>query len=325
MLPFTKDASASVAHLGEVALIERIRQWLGSASPAAPHGMGDDCAVLNPIAAGRQIITVDSVSYGQHFEASVSPEDAGAKLIKRNLSDIAAMGGVPGPAVLALLSSSDLSVQWLQRFFTGIRQTCERYGVTLVGGDISSLAHSNFSAVLTLTGSAQSPALRSTAGDGDQIYVTGTLGGSILGKHIHFEPRLSEGQWLAQTQQCSALMDLTDGLAKDLQTLVPADAHAALDLPNIPIASAARSLATESGRPPLAHACCDGEDYELLFTLDAHADSLAFERQWQQQFPQTPLHCIGQIRLGATMGTLIDAHTHSALPWTQGYEHLQSK
>ena len=325
MHPFTSDSSASVGHLGEVALIEQISQWLGSVSPAAPHGIGDDCAVLEPVRSGRQILTVDSVSYGQHFDDKVSPEDAGAKLIKRNLSDIAAMGGVPGPAVLALLCSSDLSIQWLERFFTGIRQSCERYEVSLVGGDISSLTESNFSAVLTLTGVADTPTLRSTAQVDDHIYVTGTLGGSILGKHYNFEPRLAEGRWLAQNSHCTAQMDLTDGLAKDLKALVPENSHAALNLANIPIATAAQALSEQSKRTPLEHACCDGEDYELLFTVDAHADRTVFENKWHLQFPQTELHCIGQIRTSAALGVLIDQQTNSALPWTHGFEHLKSE
>ncbi|MFQ3224568.1 MAG: thiamine-monophosphate kinase [Lentimonas sp.] len=324
MHPFTSDSTASVSHIGEVALIDKIGEWLGPVSPSAPHGIGDDCAVLEPITSGRQILTVDSVSYGQHFDASVSPEDAGSKLIKRNLSDIAAMGGVPGPAVLALLCSSDLSIQWLERFFAGIRQTCERYGVSLVGGDISSLAESNFSGVLTLTGQAQNPKLRSTAKSGDHIYVTGTLGGSILGKHYAFEPRLAEGQWLAQTRHCSAQMDLTDGLAKDLKALVPAGSHAALDLDDIPLAPAAQTLSKKSGRPALEHACCDGEDYELLFTINTQVNRHAFETEWAEQFPQTELHHIGYIRHSSTMGALIDSQTNTALPWTHGFEHLKS-
>ena len=324
MHPFTSDATASVAHIGEVALIDKISAWLGSISPSAPQGIGDDCAVLEPITSGRQILTVDSVSYGQHFDASVSPEAAGAKLIKRNLSDIAAMGGVPGPAVLALLSSSDLSVLWLEKFFTGIRQSCERYGVSLVGGDISSLAASNFSAVLTLTGAAQSPKLRNTAKPGDHIYVTGTLGGSILGKHYTFEPRLAEGQWLAQRPTCSALMDLTDGLAKDLKALIPANAHAALTVSEIPIASAAQTLSKQSGRSAMEHACCDGEDYELLFTLDADENLKTFEADWAKHFPDVELSCIGHIQPAAPIGRLIDAETNTALPWTHGFEHLRS-
>lgn len=323
MEPFTLNSANSVSHLGEVALIEKIGTWLGSVSPAAPHGIGDDCAVLAPISQGQQILTVDSVSYGHHFDASVSPEDAGAKLVKRNLSDIAAMGGTPGPAVLALLCGSDVSTQWLERFFTGIRQCCEHYKVSLVGGDISSLASGNFSAVLTLTGQAQSPKLRSTAKSGDHIYVTGTLGGSILGKHYQFQPRIAEGQWLAQSMHCSAQMDLTDGLAKDLKSLLPIDTHATLDLEALPIAAAAHTLSNTSGRSALEHACCDGEDYELIFTLDTQVNRHEFETQWTKQFPDTELHHIGYIRPSASAGQLIDSKTNTALPWSHGFEHLR--
>jgi thiamine-monophosphate kinase len=323
MEPFTSNPADSVSHLGEVTLIEQIGVWLGPISPAAPHGIGDDCAVLETVKTGSQILTVDSVSYGQHFDASVSPEDAGAKLIKRNLSDIAAMGGTPGPAVLALLCGPDLSTRWLERFFNGIRTCCEAYEIHLVGGDISSLTNGNFSAVLTLTGQVQHPKLRSTAKCGDHIYVTGTLGGSILGKHYQFEPRLSEGQWLSQSMHCSAQMDLTDGLAKDLKALLPAKSHAALDLDQIPIATAAHTLSKTSGRSALEHACCDGEDYELLFTLDVQVNRHAFETQWAEKFPQTELHQIGNIRPSSSAGQLMDAQTNTALPWTHGFEHLR--
>ena len=323
MVPFTDNSADSVSHLGEVALIEQISTWLGPVSPAAPHGIGDDCAVLASISQGQQILTVDSVSYGQHFDASVSPEDAGAKLVKRNLSDIAAMGGTPGPAVLALLCGPDVCTQWLERFFNGIRQCCEHYKISLVGGDVSSLALGNFSAVLTLTGQALNPKLRSTAKCGDNIYVTGTLGGSILGKHYRFQPRIAEGQWLSKSIHCSAQMDLTDGVAKDLKSLLPADTHAALDLEALPIAAAAHTRAKKTGRSALEHACCDGEDYELIFTLDAQVNRHEFETQWSEQFPKTELHHIGNIRRSSSDGQIIDSSTNTALPWSHGFEHLK--
>jgi thiamine-monophosphate kinase len=325
MEPFTSNLTDSVAHLGEVSLIEQIGVWLGPVSPAAPHGIGDDCAVLDPVKTGRQILTVDSVSYGQHFDDSVSPEDAGAKLIKRNLSDIAAMGGTPGPAVLALLCGPDLSTGWLERFFNGIRTCCEAYEIHLVGGDISSLTNGNFSAVLTLTGQVENPKLRSTAKLGDHIYVTGTLGGSILGKHYQFEPRIPEEQWLSKSMHCTAQMDLTDGLAKDLKSLLPTGTHAALDLDQTPIAAAAHTRSSTSGRSALEHAYCDGEDYELLFTLDVQVNRHAFETQWAEKFPHTELQHIGTIRPSSDLGQLIDAQTNTALPWTQGFEHLKAE
>tara|TARA_B110000093_G_scaffold164171_1_gene187648 strand:- start:8459 stop:9436 length:978 start_codon:yes stop_codon:yes gene_type:complete len=323
MVPFTNNVADSVSQLGEVALIQQISRWLGPVSPASPHGIGDDCAVLEPVNSGQQILTVDSVSYGQHFDANVSPEDAGAKLVKRNVSDIAAMGGSPGPAVLALLCGPDVCTQWLERFFFGIRQCCEHYKISLVGGDVSSLARGNFSAVLTLTGQALSPKLRSTAKCGDYIYVTGTLGGSILGKHYQFQPRLAEGQWLAQNPHCSAQMDLTDGLVKDLKSLLPTATHAALDLGTLPIAPAAYTLAKTSGHSALQHACCDGEDYELVVTLDMQVNCQAFEAQWSAQFPDTELRQIGRIRRSSSGGQLIDSATNTALPWSHGFEHLR--
>jgi thiamine-monophosphate kinase len=322
MTPFTLNLTDRVSHLGEVALIDKISAWLGPISPATPHGIGDDCAILPSVSTGQQIITVDSISYGIHFDASVSPENAGATLLKRNLSDIAAMGGTPGPAVLALLCGADVSTGWLERFFTGIRQCCEQHHVSMVGGDISNLADGNFSAILTLTGQAHNPKLRSTAKCDDRIYVTGNLGGSILGKHYQFQPRLTEGQWLAQNKHCCAQMDLTDGLAKDLKSLLPSHTHAALELDKIPIATAAYALSKTSGRSALEHACCDGEDYELLFTIDKQANHLAFEAQWEKRFPHTELHHIGTIR-PFNAGQLIDANTNSALPWSHGFEHLR--
>ncbi|MCX6956703.1 MAG: AIR synthase related protein, partial [Verrucomicrobia bacterium] len=101
MRPFATNAADSVAALGEEKLIAAIRRWLGSASPRAPFGIGDDCAVL-PASRRRQLITVDPVIYPRHFNDAVPPRDVGAKLLKRNLSDLAAMGGRPTAAVLAL-------------------------------------------------------------------------------------------------------------------------------------------------------------------------------------------------------------------------------
>jgi thiamine-monophosphate kinase len=313
-----------IAHLGEVALIEKIGEWLGPVNPPAPAGIGDDCAVLEPPVGAKQIITTDSVSYGQHFDDSISAENAGAKLIKRNLSDIAAMGGTPGPAVLALLCGPDVSIQWMEGFFKGVRVECERHNVHLVGGDVSSLPEGNFSAVLTLTGSAPAPKLRHSAQLGDHSYVTGTLGGSILQKHYAFEPRLSEGQWLAAHPACHAMMDLTDGLAKDLQSILHADSSASLHLDAIPISTAAQQYAQSSGRSVLEHAFCDGEDYELLFTLNADENLKTFEADWAKQFPDIELSCIGRIQEASPKGPFIDAQTNTALPWTHGFEHLKS-
>jgi thiamine-monophosphate kinase len=315
--------SSSIAHLGETQLIQKIKYWLGAVNPPAPNGIGDDCAVLDPIREGQRLITIDSISYGHHFDDNILASDVGAKLIKRNLSDIAAMGGITESAVLALLCSPDVSIKWLENFFSGIRDTCNRYSISLVGGDVSALKATALSAVLTLNGYALTPKLRTSSQMNDYIYVTGTLGGSILGKHYQFEPRLAEGQWLCKQTECHAMMDLSDGLGKDLQALLPSGTSAHLFLDQIPISNAASELARTSGLKELEHAFCDGEDYELLFTIDKNADRAKFEINWKQQFPDTQLTCIGVIRSGSAEKPYLDVVTKSALPWTTGYEHLK--
>lgn len=318
---FEQKPDSKIASLGEVKLIRCIGNWLGSASPKSPEGMGDDCAVHDYVNPAKQLLTTDSLTYGQHFDCSIHAEDAGAKLIKRNLSDIAAMGGTPGPALLNLLCGPDLSIDWLEGFIRGIRQTCAQYQVKVIGGDVSALQEGQFSAVLTQTGHAKQPLLRNGAREGDAIYVTGTLGGSILKKHYTFEPRLAEGRWLAGSGASSAMMDLTDGLAKDLPELIPDNCSAWMDLPAIPLSEDVKQLEGN----PIQHAFCDGEDYELLFTVKESMATNDFEQLWQKQFPETALTKIGCIKSYTDDVALIDARTKKALPWKNGFEHLSTK
>ena len=320
---FTKNAVDSISELGEVALITQIRHWLGAVSPNCPRGMGDDCAVVDRPKGLRQFLTTDSLSYGQHFDGSISARDAGAKLIKRNLSDIAAMGGRPGEALLNLLCGSDLRTDWLAAFFEGICRACQEYELPIVGGDISTLPNGQFTAVLSLIGySEKPPLLRKGAQAGDALYVTGTLGGSLLKKHYGFVPKLAEGQWLAQSQVCSALMDITDGLAKDLVEIIPNGCAAYLELSKIPLSDAVYRCAKVSGRSAIEHAFCDGEDYELLLAVKKDTMLEAFERQWRQKFPSTPLSQIGELRKSESKAPYIDSKTQEALPWIKGFEHL---
>ena len=324
-----RHQSRMIGSLGERQLIESIRQWLGPVAPPAPLGMGDDCAVLPATAASDQLlITTDSLTYGQHFDQTASLQQAGAKLIKRNLSDIAAMGGTPGHALLNLLCGADLAIDWLEQFVGGLRDCCLDYGVSIVGGDVSQLAAGQFTAALTLCGtSGDRPLLRSTAAIGDAICVTGMLGGSIRGKHLSFEPRLAAGQWLAAHRACSAMMDVSDGLGKDLAALLPAGSSASIDRQLLPISDDARACAREDGQSAEAHAFCDGEDYELLFTVAAASDWRAFETDWQAQFPDLRLSQIGRIVAAnpASPARYLDAASGAALPWQSGFEHFKHR
>lgn len=309
MHPFTKKHQESVSALGEEKLIAEIRRWLGAASPRAPFGIGDDCAVL-PASRGRQLITVDPVVYGRHFDDAVPPRAVGEKLLKRNLSDLAAMGGRPTAAVLALTLDARVSLRWLEQFYRGLAACALRHRVPVVGGDITQ-AERMVAASLTLLGEAAGSRVvtRTGARLGDWIYVTGVLGGSLrTGHHHRFVPRLREGAWLAQHRSVRAMMDVSDGLAKDLHALTPADVVPALD---------ARSLPRRPGSD-LRAALTDGEDYELVFAFAARADREAFARAWRRKFPRTRLSCLGRFEppgiQSADMIRLADYH---------GYEHLR--
>jgi thiamine-monophosphate kinase len=314
--PFSDIPRGTVASWGEVRLIREIRSWLGEVSPRTPFGIGDDCAVL-PGSRRAQLVTVDPVVHGRHFDDRVSAAAAGAKLLKRNLSDIAAMGGTPRSAVLALAMEGRTRVAWLRGFYRGLATEASRAGVVIVGGDVASLP-SGLVASLTLLGEAAGRRVltRTGARVGDHLFVTGALGGSRLGRHLSFEPRLAEGRWLASRPEVRALMDLSDGLAKDVFALVPSGARPDIEVGRLPVSAAARRMAAKTGRPAWVHALSDGEDYELLFAVDGRVAPERFVRAWRRRFG-VALTCIGRFAGGEEPGTpgLVD--------WRgiQGYEH----
>ena len=315
---FAKNKSGSVVALGEEKLIALIRRWLGPVSPPAPFGIGDDCAVL-PATSKRQLITTDPVIYGRHFDDATPPVAVGAKLLKRNLSYLAAMGAQPTAVVLSLTLDPRVSVRWLEQFYRGLAAAARRWRVRIVGGDLTQ-AENFVGAYLTLLGSAAGPRIvtRTGARAGDVIYVTGQLGGSRLGHHWRFTPRLAEGAWLARQSAVRAMMDVSDGLAKDLRALTPPGAKPAIDATTVPVSTAARRLAARTKKSPLHHALCDGEDYELVFALAKAADRAAFEKTWRRAFPRTRLTRIGQFFRAKNLPA-------NALRLEQfaGYEHFQ--
>lgn len=316
------SANFTVSDLSESELIGRIAHWLGNLNPDAPEGMGDDCAVHLPSGKTRQIVTTDALVYGTHFDDSISAEQAGAKLINRNLSDIAAMGGVPDRAFLNLLFGADLEIAWLERFFQGIRTAATEADLKIVGGDICRLEPAAFTSVLTVIGNAKNPLTRGSSQIGDALFVSGELGGSLKWKHASFTPRLAEGQWLAETGHCTALMDLTDGLAKDLPGLLAEGQSAELDLKRIPLSSDARLTADQSGRSALEHAFCDGEDYELLFTIHSAISPTDFTQSWNETFPSLRISHLGRVISQADQGKIINAADGSTLQFVRGFEHF---
>jgi len=315
----TSQPSRSIGQLTEEEIIRRVTSNLGKACPPFPAGPGGDCAIFEETVARKfRVSTVDSVILGRHFDSSTSGALAGAKLVKRNLSDLAAAGAVPSDALLSLLLGPDVDSEWLEDFARGVGNTAQQFGLKCVGGDICRVEAGTFAATLAVQGFAHRILTRKTAKIGDVIFVTGKLGGSIKGHHLNFEPRLAEGEWLNAQSIVTACTDLSDGLAKDLPGLINTTQDAVIDLASLPISDAAHQCSKADGKPAVEHALQDGEDYELLFTVQAQQADL-LEANFKKQFPQTPLKSIGIISPGTG---LIKSRTDGAVINSRGFGHF---
>lgn len=294
----TSHAAQSVATLTEEEIIRRVVSALAEVCPPFPAGPGGDCAIF-PSTGGRlyRVSTVDSVLLGRHFDLSCSGMRAGAKLVNRNLSDLAAAGATPSDSLLSLLIGPDVDAAWLVDFAHGAGRAAAQAGLTVVGGDVCRAAPGSFAATLAVQGFSHRVLTRRTSQPGDILFVTGQLGGSIYGKHLDFKPRLAEGEWLCGRGEVTACTDLSDGLAKDLPGLLGSHRNARLELSALPVSDAALALARADGRPASEHALQDGEDYELLFTVSADRADL-LERDFKQAFKTTGITRVGSIETG---------------------------
>lgn len=273
----------------------------------------DDCAVI-----GRggdrvwQLLKTDCVVEGVHFLPDTEPRRVGWKAMARVLSDIAAMGGLPRHALVTIAVSPDAEVRRLRAIYTGIRSAAERFGVRVVGGETSRSPGPAGPLVLSvaLTGSVEKArcALRSGGRVGDDLFVTGRLGGSIRGRHLDFLPRVEEARWLTGAFSIHAMMDLSDGLAADLPRLARAS-------------GTGFHISTET--LPLARGCTpeaalsDGEDYELLFAVSPR-DSARLMRAWARKFPKLPLTHIGRLERPAAAA----AQRQLSPPTARGFDHF---
>ncbi len=323
---FSSTTRTTLASLTEAELLARVRQWLGDTCPPAPAGIGDDAAVLPNPNAPYTLLANDAVVLDRHFTIDDDPHAVGRKLVCRNLSDIAAMGGTPAHAIIQLICPANLSIAWLQQFYNGIASTARSYNLQIVGGDCTTAPKKDsFAASLSITGTASRPIPRTGAQPGDHLLVSGELGGSILGHHLQFTPRLNAAAWLAQQPEVVAMIDLTDGIAKDLPALLSTTTTAQLDLAAIPIAAAAHTLAKQSNQSPLHHALCDGEDYELLIAVRTQSIT-NFTQRWHTNHGFPKLTAIGTIlnRTHDNQPEITDM-TDSLVITNGGYETFHKK
>src|SRR6202162_1910142 len=273
--------------LGEMKLIQQIlRSVRGGKSVVT--GIGDDCAVLRVPPGHELLVTTDFTLEKVHFRRDWHrPELVGRRCLTRGLSDIASMGGEPLAAFLSLALERDVPQKWVNRFLKGLLELAEEFKVPLAGGDTAQSA-GGIQADIVVVGSVPkgTAVLRSGARAGDQIYVTGNLGGSAaalarlraslpLGVessgHVHPRPRVCVGQWLRQHKIPSAMIDISDGLSTDLEHICQeSGVGAEIEAEAIPRAQAGLG----KKRVALELALHGGDDYELLFTSAATVPSV---------------------------------------------------
>ena len=279
--------------MNELEMIRRIASRAPRASGGVVVGIGDDCAVFRPSASREDLIfTTDMTIERVHFLRETHPPEAvGWKTLARGLSDIAAMGGVPRFCLLSLALAPWTDQGWVDRFYRELLRLARQENVTLAGGDLARAEQ--VTADIVVCGSVpRGKALRRDgARPGDQVFVSGRLGGSALGletrrgaawaRHLRPEPRLALGRYVREKLRATACMDLSDGLSIDLHRLCMASGCSAELDGTIPVQRGAT----------LAQALDGGEDYELLFTVRPRAVV-------PERFDKLALTRVGTVRAG---------------------------
>jgi len=271
-----------LGEVGEDALLASLLRGL----PNSSKFIGDDCAVIKfRDARDLLVLKTDCVVEKIHFQLSTAPSLVGWKAMMRPLSDFAAASAVPQFALITLIVPATKSALWVKKLYSGLKRAAARFDVAIVGGDTSATGGPIVISV-SVSGFVERNRSVSRAGGrkGDDLFVTGRLGGSLRGKHLKFVPRIYESRWLTQNFRVHAMMDLSDGLGADLPRLAKASKLGfKIDKNALPLAPGAR----------VDNAISDGEDYELLLAISPH-DRARLEREWKKQFPKLSLTRIGR-------------------------------
>jgi thiamine-monophosphate kinase len=269
-------------------------------------GAGDDCAVVCPPGKNRLLLLkADCIVEKIHFASSADPLAVGWKAMMRPLSDFAAMSGLPQFALITLIIPAKISVIWVNNLYRGLRRAAARFGVNIVGGETSD-THGPAAISVAVAGFVERAriVLRRGGKAGDDLFVTGKLGGSLRRKHLQFVPRIEESRWLTKNFPVHAMIDLSDGLGADLPRLAQASKLSfKIEMEALPLNAGCN----------VANAISDGEDYELLFAI-ASRHRKHLQKAWRKRFPKLPLTRIGQL------------HQKSKIknqPSFRGYVHFQ--
>src|SRR5438067_467832 len=295
--------------VGEDALIASLLREL----PGSRKLIGDDCAVVG--FAGTKnllVLKTDCVVERIHFQTSTNPERVGWKAMMRPLNDFAAISALPQFALITLIVAATRSTSWVKKLCRGLKRAASRFGVAIVGGETSATRGPAVISV-SVSGFVEKNRWISRSGGkrGDDLFVTGRLGGSLLEKHLCFVPRINESRWLTKNFHVHAMMDLSDGLGADLPRLAKASKLGfKIDKEALPLAPGAK----------IDDAISDGEDYELLFAISPR-DRAALERAWRKKFPKLPLTRVGSLTQPLNSASPARTSTSQLLPG--GYLHFQ--
>jgi thiamine-monophosphate kinase len=330
-----------LSEIGEFGLIQRIRESLPLPNKQVILGIGDDAAAVRPSSGSLIIITSDMFLEGIHFDYSFStPFQIGFKALSVNISDIAAMGGIPTAALISIGISGNATVEEVDGIFDGIEEVARIYRVSIVGGD-TCRSKAGLILSIALLGEVEAGLMikRSGAKPGDAIFVTGTLGDSAIGleilktrlqtpnsrlqslieRHLLPKPRIEEGKVIAKNRWATAMIDISDGLLSDLNHICDeSGVGAEIYQERIPISSELREMAAEMKRDPLSYVFKGGEDYELLFTVPKDkAEEVVMAEFMGRPFASL----IGEVTQNERV--LIDEYgkRHTFIP--SGYDHFR--
>ncbi len=334
-----------IRDIGEFGLIGRIARALPSPGEGVVVGIGDDVAVLRTDGTRYILATCDIQVETVHFlRDRITPRQLGQKVVAINVSDIAAMGGLPRYLLVSLVLPKETEVAFVDGLYEGMQEECARWGAEIVGGN---MAHSPDGIIvdLFLLGEVEPDRLlrRSGARVGDRVLVTGTLGDSaaglalllhpeavcpdvhrdsVLRRHLTPTPRLWEGRTVARSGLATAAIDVSDGLASDIGHICEmSGVGVRIWADALPISDAARAVAGAVGADPLDWALFGGEDYELLFTAPAdRAPELV--RQVQEE-TGTPVGIIGEITPAEEGTTLVRADGVTLPLRKGGWDHFR--
>jgi len=297
-----------ISKLGERGLIERMRRRIRTDSSVLV-GSGDDCAVLRFDRKNYQLFTCDMLVEGVDFTRGHNPYLVGRKAVAVQASDIASCGGIPKHCVVAVGIPPRTTVRVLDSLLEGMLEITRKFKINLVGGDFSRAKRLVIDVAMLGAVEKKRLVLRNGAGIGDIILVTGSLGGSIKGKHLKFTPRIKEARSLVENFKITAMIDISDGLTADLSQILKASkVGAKIYEERIPLSREARGI---------SDALFSGEEFELLFTA-----SRSQAERILKKFPGK-IRAIGEI-VGPRFGLrLISKKLSEKIISPQGFDHFR--